>query len=393
MSSDSGPGPRDASGNDDTSNGNGNGGDSPGWLRSLRAKLGLSGSPSLRDTLEMALKQGSQSAEAFSSQEREMLLRILRFGGLKVFDVMVPRADIVGVDERASMGDLVRLFEEAGHSRVPIFRESLDDLRGMIHIKDVMSWLADRIAPPGTGNDANEDIDLHAPAIPSGTPVAAVVSAPGQAASPTQASPVAEGATARPVEQAAEPPRPGGLLDMEKFAADLARPISSTRLRREVLFVPPSMPVVNLLLRMQSTRIHLAMVVDEYGGTDGLVSIEDLVEEIVGDIEDEHDDDEAELIAEVPRLGLVASARAPIDEVEEFLGLSLLEEDEEEDIDTLGGLVFSMAGRVPVRGELIRHPSGVEFEVLDADPRRIRRIRIHRRSGAPGAPVAEPKPA
>jgi CBS domain containing-hemolysin-like protein len=144
-----------------------------------------------------------------------------------------------------------------------------------------------------------------------------------------------------------------------------------------MIFVPPSMPAANLLIRMQSTHIHMALVVDEYGGTDGLVTIEDLVEQIVGEIEDEHDEAEAANIVQDPKLGLVTAARTPVRELESHLGLKLLKPEEEEDIDTLGGLVFALLGRVPARGELIRHPAGLEFEVLDADPRRVKKLRIH----------------
>ena len=158
---------------------------------------------------------------------------------------------------------------------------------------------------------------------------------------------------------------------------DLTRPITTAKIRRQVLYVPPSMPAADLLIRMQSTRIHMALIVDEYGGTDGLVTIEDLVEQIVGDIEDEHDEDEETNITSDPKLGLIAIARTPIAELEEHLKLKLLNEDEETDIDTIGGLVFSILGRVPARGELIRHATGVEFEVLDADPRRVKKVKIH----------------
>jgi CBS domain containing-hemolysin-like protein len=144
-----------------------------------------------------------------------------------------------------------------------------------------------------------------------------------------------------------------------------------------MIFVPPSMPAANLLIRMQSTHIHMALVVDEYGGTDGLVTIEDLVEQIVGEIEDEHDEAEASNIVQDAKLGLVLQARTPVNELESHLGLRLLKPEEAEDIDTLGGLVFALLGRVPARGELIRHPAGIEFEVLDADPRRVKKLRIH----------------
>ncbi|MGE3064829.1 MAG: hemolysin family protein [Hyphomicrobiaceae bacterium] len=293
-----------------------------GWLAALRARLGLHGSQTLRTTLEEALKDAGDTA-AFSAEEREMLLRILRFGALRVDDVMVPRADIVAIDENASVRDLLRLFHDAGVSRIPLFHETLDDLRGMVHVKDVMGWLQ-----------------------------AAVLGA--------------------------------DMTATDTGGGDLSRSIASTKLRRPVLYVPPSMPAMNLLIRMQTTRNHMALVVDEYGGTDGLVTIEDLVEQIVGDIEDEHDEAEAANITEDPKLGLIAAARTPIDELEERLGVKLLRPEEEADIDTLGGLVFSLVGRVPVRGELIHHPSGVEFEVLDADPRRVKKLKIHRQPAKPG---------
>jgi CBS domain containing-hemolysin-like protein len=170
-------------------------------------------------------------------------------------------------------------------------------------------------------------------------------------------------------------------------AVDLLREIGSINIARELLFVTPSMPVLDLLLRMQSSRTHLALVVDEYGGTDGLVSIEDLVEEVVGEIEDEHDVDEAPLLREDARLGLVADARTPIEELERHLGVELSSPEQEEDIDTLGGLVFSLSGRIPSRGQVVRHPSGIEFEVLDADRRRIKKLRIRMpaKSGADNA--------
>jgi CBS domain containing-hemolysin-like protein len=169
-----------------------------------------------------------------------------------------------------------------------------------------------------------------------------------------------------------------GPTDLDFGRVDLSRSIASAKLRRPVLYVPPSMPATNLLIRMQATRIHMALVVDEYGGTDGLVTIEDLVEQVVGDIEDEHDVAEAAYIVDDPKLGLIASARTPIRQLEEHLGLKLLKQEEEEDIDTLGGLMFSLLGRVPVRGELVRHPSGIELEVLDADARRLKKVKIHR---------------
>jgi CBS domain containing-hemolysin-like protein len=167
----------------------------------------------------------------------------------------------------------------------------------------------------------------------------------------------------------------GKALDLGRV--DPKRDVASIGITRDILYVPASMPAIDLLLRMQKLRIHLALVVDEYGGTDGLVSIEDLVEEVVGEIADEHDEEAQPLIRRDPRLGLVADARMPVEDLEQHLGLKLVGEEENGDIDTLGGLVFALAGRIPAKGERAAHPSGVEFEVLEANPRRIKKVRIH----------------
>jgi CBS domain containing-hemolysin-like protein len=313
------------------------------WLAALRARLGLPGAPTLRAMLEDALK-GAGDGRAFTAEEREMLLRILRFGALRVVDVMVPRADIIAVDENETVWELMKTFDAAGVSRVPLFRETLDDPRGMVHVKDLTRWLIGE----ALGRPASEG---HAP------------SAAARGAAP------ADRPTLVPVNPAAPAPDLGRV--------NLTKTIASTKLRRPMIYVPPSMPAANLLIRMQTTRIHMALVVDEYGGTDGLVTIEDLVEQIVGDIEDEHDEAEAANIVADPKLGMVTSARTPVRELEAHLDVKLLKPEEEEDIDTLGGLVFALVGRVPARGELIRHPAGLEFEVLDADPRRVKKLRVH----------------
>ncbi|HWB45823.1 MAG TPA: hemolysin family protein [Hyphomicrobiaceae bacterium] len=306
------------------------------WFSTLRSMIGLPGAPTLRATLEHALKHPDES-QTFSAEEREMLLRTLRFGRLRVDDVMVPRADIIAIDESESIRELLQMFDAAGVSRVPLFRETLDDPRGMVHVKDLMRWLiADALGRPAS--------EGHAPS----------------------------GARTDPDRMRAP--------DLGR--ADLSRPIASTKLRRPMLYVPPSMPAANLLIRMQSTHIHMAMVVDEHGGTDGLVTIEDLVEQVVGDIEDEHDVAEAANITSDPKLGLLIAARTPIQELEEHLGMQLLNPEDRADIDTVGGLVFALLGRVPARGELIRHPSGLEFEILDADPRRVKKLRLHAAAGA-----------
>ena len=320
------------------------------WLTSLPVRLGVRGSQTLRDTLESALQEGEPaSATAFSSDERRMLLRLLRFSASRVVDIMVPRADIIAMDEEEPLHELLEQFEEAGVSRIPVFHDTLDDPRGMVHVKDLFGWIVERATETAAAAAAS------APADSSTEPVAGEEQTVGAAPAKDMS----------------------GRAPLDFSAIDLSQTIASTKIRRSVLYVPPSMPAMNLLIRMQSTRIHMALVVDEYGGTDGLVTIEDLVEQIVGDIEDEHDEDEDANIGTDPKLGLVAAARTPVDELERHLGIKLLTPDEEAEIDTLGGLVFTILGRVPVRGEIVRHASGVEFEVLDADPRRVKKLKIH----------------
>jgi CBS domain containing-hemolysin-like protein len=273
--------------------------------RLAEALRGFRGGGSMRERLEEVIEESAGHAQDLSMQERLMLGNLLKFGALKVSDVMVPRADIVAVEQNTPLADLVAVFREAQHSRLPIYRETLDDPVGMIHVKDVLAHLE------------------------SG---------------------------------------PKGKLRWSD--------VPILKLKRDVLFVPAAMPALDLLLKMQATRIHLAIVVDEYGGTDGLASIEDLVEEIVGDIDDEHDAErEAEII---PRAdgSYEADARVDLEQFRERTGLALAPENENEEVDTLGGLVASVLGRVPARGEIVLHPAGVEFEILEADPRRVKRLRI-----------------
>jgi CBS domain containing-hemolysin-like protein len=314
-----------------------------GWLQRLAAQLLLSSGGNLRETLEQALKAEDDGCAMFTKQERTMLLNILRFGGLRVEDVMAPRADIVALDQEEPLSVLLGLFAQAGHSRVPVYRETLDDPQGMVHIKDLLRWL---VAEGGAGEQDGEKPSRELPELRRNL---------------TDDQSVCK-----------------QILDLRRI--DLTKPISSAPLTREVLYVPPSMPVVDLLLRMQTTRIHLALVVDEYGGTDGLLSIENLIEEVVGDIEDEHDVHTAPLIVEERDGRLVVDGRTPIPALEERLTLALQLPGRGDDADTIGGLIFTMLGRVPPRGELVMHPAGVEFEVLEADPRRIRKLRVHRQS-------------
>lgn len=238
------------------------------------------------------------------------------FQTMRVSDVMTPRADVIALDISTPLDEVVRRFVEAEHSRMPIYQETLDDPVGVVHIKDVLKL----IAPPPAAASAGD------PKTP------------------------------------AQPP-PWGEAVLHK-------------LKRELLYVPASMRTADLLLRMRVARIHMAVVIDEFGGADGLVTLEDLIEAVVGEISDEHDDQVTPAIVNRPGGLLEADARVPLDELEALLGMELALEDLEEDVDTVAGLVATIAGRVPQRGEVIVHPSGLEFEVMDADPRRIRRLRV-----------------
>jgi CBS domain containing-hemolysin-like protein len=261
----------------------------------------------IRESLEEVIEESERESPALSAQERVMLGNLLKFGELTLRDIMVPRAEIVAVDEGIGLAELLKLFREAQHSRLPVYRETLDDPTGLIHVKDVL-----------------------------------------------------------------------GLLEAEPGGAYCLSPNARiTRLRRPILFAPPSMRALDLLLKMQSTHTHLALVIDEYGGTDGLVSIEDIIEEIVGDIADEHDEDAATLKPDGN--GYIADARMDLDDFQAQTGHDLLIEVGEEgigDIDSLGGLVVWLLGRVPLRGEIVAHPDGSEFQVLEADPRRVRKLRV-----------------
>jgi len=313
------------------------------WYERLLHRFGLKTRDSIRDDLEDALAE-TVGDPNFSPQERAMLKNVLGFHRIRVEDVMVPRADIVAVPSDTSLGDLLGIFRTAGHSRLPVYGETLDDPKGMVHIRDFLDFIAARA-------DSRPTRRRKTDALPAATP-----------------------------------PSLGRV--------DLSLSLASAKILRPVLFVPRSMPAIDLLVRMQATRTHMALVIDEYGGTDGLVSIEDLVEMVVGDIEDEHDDATARMIVRSDNETFVADARAGLEEVSEALQVDLAAEASAEDIETLGGLIVTMAGRVPSRGELIDGPGDLEFEVLDADPRRVKRLRIHRRGAFGPAPApALPPPA
>jgi CBS domain containing-hemolysin-like protein len=295
-----------------------------GLFDRLRAMFGL-GPASVRDDLEDALV-GAGANTDFTPQERTILTNVLGLHDVKVADVMVPRADIIALGIDAPLSEVLSLFRTAGHSRLPVHGETLDDPRGMVHIRDFVDYLA---AEPQFG------------LVP-------------------EASNADAGAA-----QNADP----------KLGMRL--PLSRANILRPVLFAPPSMPALDLLVKMQASHTHMALVIDEYGGTDGLVSIEDVVEAIVGDIEDEHDEADAREITQTADGAFIADARASLEAVSRALGVDLSTLADAEDVDTIGGLIMSRAGRVPGRGEIVTGLGEFEFEILDADPRRVKRLKIH----------------
>lgn len=295
-------------------------------MRALRALFGWKPTTNRAD-LKDILDAMSPGESGFSPEEGRMLKNILGLRERRVGDVMVPRADIIAVQQDIKLGELVRVFEGAGHSRLVVYNDTLDDPVGMVHIRDLIAFMTARAAVDPEKNAKRKK------------------------------------------------PLPAG-LDLK--AVNLAMPLSGTKIVREILFVPPSMRVIDLLARMQATRIHLSLVVDEYGGTDGLASIEDIVEQIVGEIADEHDEDELPAVAQQPDGSFVADARAKIEDVVGTVGNDFDVGDAAEEVDTIGGYLVTRAGRLPVRGEIVPGPGLFEFEVLDADPRRVKRVRITR---------------
>jgi len=318
-------------------------------VKRILSALGLRNGSTIRDDLEDALADHRGDAASFSPGERAMLNNILRLRELRVEDVMVPRAEIEAIDIHTSLAELLTLFEKSGHSRMPVYDESLDDPRGMVHIRDVVAYIT-----RGAGKKRGR-------------------SGATRAAAATAAS-------------------TSSALDLSKV--DLAKSVKDINLIRPVLFVPPSMLASDLMTRMQASRIQMALVIDEYGGTDGLVSLEDVIEMVVGDIEDEHDDEEP-MITQPGEGVFVVDARAEIDEVAALIGESFSPGEHGEYVDSIGGLIFAALGRVPARGEVVQAIPGFEFHVLDADPRRVKRVRIvqtkpsdRRRRGARTADAA-----
>ncbi len=295
-----------------------------GFLRWFRALFGWR-TGSMRADLKVVLEEGAPSETGFSPEESAMLKNILGLRERRIADVMVPRADIIAVQKDILLGDLVKVFEKAEHSRLVVYDDTLDDPSGMVHIRDLIAFMT------------------------------------------TRATSKAKTRRKKPL-----------IAGLDLGAIDLSMTLSAAKLVRPILFVPPSMPAIDLLAKMQTTRIHLALVVDEYGGTDGIVSMEDIVEEIVGDIEDEHDDDAAPSVVRQADGSFIADARAKLEEVVAVVGAGFDVGEVVKEVDTLGGYLVTQAGRVPVRGELVQGPGSFEIEVLDADPRRVKKVKIHR---------------
>ena len=350
------------------------------------AALRTNGSVSLRQNLQDELAREADSGTNFTPEERILLSNILRLREVRVDDVMIPRADIDSVEDSVPLARLMEIFRESGHSRMPVYHDGLDDPRGMVHIKDLMAYFAAR---------ATEAADSRAC---DAADAAAAAETTAQAAPPAKTAGSDEDAQAPGGPATADTPsgdaeatdgRSNRSVGFGLSPVDLSLPLSDTGLIRPVLFVPPSMPATDLMAKMQADRVQMALVIDEYGGTDGLVSLEDVVETVVGDIEDEHDEDEDAMIEKVAEGVWVADPRVPVEEMEAAIGADFELGDLGEEIDTLGGLVFTLVGRVPVRGELItsRELPRLEFEVLDADPRRIKRLRI--RTKRPDARLVE----
>ncbi len=323
-----------------------------GWFARMARILFVWKAAATRADLELVLKN-QQSASGFSPEEAAMLKNILALRECRIARVMVPRADIVAIQQDIALGTLIKIFASASHSRLVVYNDTLDDPTGMVHIRDLVAFMATQAATD-----------------PART---------GQPQQPLQ-------------------------MELDFANIDLSMPLVSAKIVREILYAPPSMPALDLLAKMQATRIHLALVVDEYGGTDGLVSMEDLVELIVGDIADEHDVTETPTVTKQGDGAFLADGRASLEDVRATIGDEFDFGEAKGEVDTLGGYLVIRAGHVPVRGELIPGPDSFEIEVLDADPRRIKRVRIYRRKDRRAsatrdlptvvkAPVSRPTPA
>jgi len=259
----------------------------------------------LKNSLDEVVDELEDEESSFGAEERSIIKNTLTFRNKRVDDIMVPRTDIIAVEATSTFNEVMDVFVKGTTSRLPVYRDTLDEVIAMVHIKDAFRELV-----------INDD-------------------------------------------------------SVNK------RSLSS--IQRPILFVPPSMKLFDLLTKMQATHIHMALVVDEYGGTDGLLTIEDLVEQIVGDIEDEHDEAEADLLKELPGGDLIADSRLPIGELEDLLGLDLLPDDQDDDVDTLGGLLFTIAGYIPEVGEIIIDKNRLSYKIMEGDGRRIKTVLICRK--------------
>jgi len=302
------------------------------WLRRM---FGRARKPSTLGEDIVGVMSGNPKAfDDLSTEVKTMLTSVLHLHEIRVEDLMVPRADIEAVDLDITLGELLKEFERTAHSRMPVYDDTLDDPRGMVHIRDIVAYI-------------------------------------------TKTAQMSKSAAAR------YKSRKSANLDLTRI--DLTKTLGSLELMRPVLFAPPSMMALDLMARMQANRIQMALVIDEYGGTDGLVSMEDVMEEIVGDIEDEHDSDDEELIVDKGNGVYVCSAKAELEDIEKATGVAFNAGDLAEEVDTIGGIVFGLTGRVPVRGEVI-NGLGFEFRILDADPRRVKTVELstaNRKRGKP----------
>ena len=267
------------------------------FLKNISLKSSID-KKNIKEDLETVLDNKSKNIDGISKQERVMLMNILKIDQILARDIMIPRAEIIAVEENISFEKVINIFVEGAHSRIPIYNEQLDNITGMLHIKDLVKYQTEN------NNKDNFIIDI----------------------------------------------------------------------KKEILHIPPSMPALDLLIKMQLTRLHMGVVIDEYGGVDGLITIEDVIEEITGEIEDEHDGDNIEMFIKLGNNIFESNARLPIEELEKISQIKLVKK--EEDTETIGGLVVSIAGRVPQRGEIIKHESGMTFTIIDADPRRIKTVKI-----------------
>lgn len=311
---------------------------SDSWYERLLHVFSVKPKDTLRNQLNEALDSSPFSDSTFSPLERSMLKNILGLNMIKVDDVMKPRTEIVAISINNTLSDLIQLFKTCGHSRVIVFEETIDDALGMIHIRDLVGYLC---------FDTRSDVSQTAK---------------------ENSSETSEGFGADSSE-----------LTQWRPGIDLKVPLLQVNLHLPVLFIPPTMPAIDLLVKMQTSRTHLALVIDEYGSTDGLISIEDLIEKIVGDIQDEHDQQHVRMVYRTSEKTFVVDARASLEELTEATQIDFiaLAGDKIEEIETIGGFIITLIGYVPGKGEIIKGPKNLVFNILDADPLRIKKLQFY----------------